>query len=92
MRLSSFSDDELIEELARRRNARERNTTIERFCEDCTHFRLFTGRGDPPVNYDPCSRGHKPSFRAPAEYGDEYGFYRRVCADRAEAPCTNSNS
>lgn len=92
MNLSGYSDDDLIEELARRRNARERNTAVEHYCEDCIYFRLFKGRGDPPINYDPCSRGHKPKFRAPAEYGDEYGFYRRVCPDRAEAPCMISNS
>lgn len=79
--LASFSDDELIEELARRRNARA-TAEPRKWCHDCEHC-IPLGKDDLQ-----CAEGHKMTFHAPADYDEaisgEYGYYRRVCADRTE--------
>lgn len=82
--LRDYSDAALIEELARRQNERDKKSMPEHWCDDCRNFKVFAGKGEMPDNYNPCSKGHKISFRAPDDYGEEYGFYRRVCTDRAE--------
>jgi len=80
--LSDYTDDELIEELARRRNTREINKP-ERWCVDCKNFTTWNGKGDPPNDYNACIKGHKMNFAMPEGYtDDEFGFYRRVCVDR----------
>jgi hypothetical protein len=87
--MSHYSDDELIEELARRRNAREL-AKPEKWCGDCANFKTWNhdvenDRGAMPDNYNPCQRGHKMQFVVPEGYcDDDYGFYRRVCGDRSE--------
>lgn len=81
--LAKFSTDSLLEELARRRRVRSERKPIERWCEDCKHFKFWTAGGDPPDTYNPCDKGHAMSFRQPEDYGDEMGYYRRVCSDRA---------
>ena len=81
--LDMFDNDELIEELARRRNEREINKP-ERWCDDCKHFKTWGKQGDPPDHYNPCAKGHKMIFAVPENCYDEFGFYRRVCADRQE--------
>lgn len=81
--LAKFSTDALLEELARRRRVRSERQPIAHWCEDCKHFKFWTAKSDPPDTYNPCSKGHTMSFRQPEDYGDEMGYYRRVCADRA---------
>lgn len=81
--LSNYSDDELIEELAKRRNARETERPV-RWCENCEHYKTWAKDSDPPDSYNPCSKKHKMHFRVPEQIDDEYGYYRRVCADRKD--------
>lgn len=85
MSLKKYSNDELLEELVRRRNARTRKTP-ERWCHDCKHFRAWIKPGDPPSAWSVCSKGRKTSFWTPQDMneavGEEFGYYRRVCADR----------
>jgi len=85
--LAAFSDDELIEELARRKNARA-VAAPEHWCHDCRNCLTWRGRGEPPNTFNPCSKGHTMQFIVPEEMDDEWGYYRRVCADRdpLEAP------
>lgn len=80
--LARFTVDELLEELARRRRTSDAERPVSEWCDDCAHFRTWTGKGDAPDNFNPCTKGHAMSFRVPADYGDPWGFYRRVCADR----------
>ncbi len=78
--LKQFSTDDLLAEIVRRRNAEQLDSPVQ-FCESCTNF-----VPDPksPDTYNPCSKGHKMQFKIPEGYDfDNYGFYRRVCADRA---------
>ena len=79
--LSKFSEAELLEEIVRRKNRREQKRPV-RFCESCDHFVLNADKDDDDAN--PCSKGHKMSFRMPENYGDldNFGFYRLICADR----------
>lgn len=85
IQLREFSTDQLIEELARRRNASAVNKPRE-WCEDCAHFRPWiegdTPEAPTPADYNPCRKGHVMRFRAPEEIDEEYGFYRTVCPDR----------
>ena len=76
--LSKFSEAELLEEIVRRKNMREQKRPVK-FCESCDNFVLTA---DDDAN--PCSKGHKLSFRMPDDYGDldNFGFYRLICADR----------
>src|SRR5688572_30327931 len=81
--LDKFSVDELLEELARRRRAWKNRRPIRHFCDDCGNFKTWTHNDGPIDDYNPCSKGHAMSFRMPEGYTDtDYGFYRRVCADR----------
>lgn len=80
--LSAATVDELLEELARRRSTRDQERSVDSWCDDCGHFKTWTGEGDAPAGFNPCSKGHTMQFRAPADYGDAWGFYRRVCGDR----------
>jgi hypothetical protein len=55
-------------------------------CHDCKHFVAWLDkepapRIDCPGDYNPCTKGHM-KFMAPEHYGDDYGFYLRVCHDR----------
>jgi hypothetical protein len=84
--LKDFTTDELLAEIVRRRNQPdegEESPTV--WCDDCPHFRTWSPRpGDPPRNYNPCSRHHKPHFWVPKpwESPEHYGYYLRVCPDR----------
>ena len=83
-KLSEYSDDELFEELIRRRNADDggRRDYIS-FCDHCEHFVPWSESSDPPQKYNPCSFGHDMNFRTPTGYDDvSWGFFRRVCPDR----------
>lgn len=87
MRLRDYTTNQLIEELARRANGKATKHP-EHWCHDCSHYtawldRTPTPRKDCPEDYNPCTKGHPMHFVAPEEIGDEYGFYRHVCADRA---------
>lgn len=84
--LRHFSTPQLIEELARRANAKPTRRP-ERWCEDCAHFVAWVDQAqaenmDCPDDYNPCQKGHAMSFLAPEQIDDAYGFYRTVCADR----------
>lgn len=77
--LKQCSEDQLIEELMRRRNAREQ-ADIKDWCHDCAHYATDPRADD---TYNPCQRNHKMKFKVPDSEGDyDWGFYRRVCADR----------
>lgn len=84
--LAKFTTDELLAEIVRRRNARVSRRPIVQ-CDKCQHFKTSETRYDDDT-YNPCIKGHAMSFRQPeADYGppdanDDWGFYRRVCADR----------
>ena len=84
--LKNFSDDRLLEELVRRRNVRaDRDERMPlKLCDECRHFDAKEVRRD----VWECKKGHQMKFRMP-EGGDpkpgEWGFYRRVCPDRAPA-------
>lgn len=85
--LLRFTDDELLEELARRRNAQEL-AAPKRWCSDCAHFKTWDvlgNAGDPPDDFNPCTKGHVLMFRMPDSPADvDFGFYRRVCGDRSD--------
>lgn len=77
-------DDWLLEELMRRRNA-ETVASPEHWCHDCKHFEAWNEKkraGQMPESFNPCTKAHAMQFIVPQDIGDEYGFYRRVCADR----------
>jgi hypothetical protein len=85
--LRGFTTSQLIEELARRQNDDQR-TEPEHWCEDCRNFVAWDARADAankdmPLDYNPCTKKHTMRFRMPKEIGDAYGFFMRVCADRA---------
>lgn len=89
MDLSSIPDELLIEELARR--ARKRAQTKPDgvpYCEECVHFRYFTGNKYLPNNYNPCGLKHVLAFHGPdddsAALSGDFGFFRAVCEDRKE--------
>ena len=86
MWLRDYTENQLLEELARRANARGTKKP-DHWCHDCAHFvawfdRVPAPRKDCPEDYNPCAKGHAMKFIVPEEIGDEYGFYRSVCADR----------
>ncbi|WP_300727389.1 hypothetical protein [Pseudomonas sp.] len=82
----AFTDEDLLEELVRRRNAAKRDYQPAKFCEDCMRFRTWGGAGDPPKTYNPCGKKHRMEFHAPASYGqlNDFGYYRAICTDRQE--------
>lgn len=81
---AAFSTDELLAEIVRRRNARVSRRPIVQ-CDRCSHFKPNPEADDA---YNPCSKGHEMSFRmpeaddGPPESHDDWGHYRRICADR----------
>lgn len=83
--LAKFSEDEILEELVRRRNTKLMEKTPSRWCEDCAHFKVWKERYDPPSSYNPCDMGHAMSFWMPKGQNPHapQGFYLRVCKDRA---------
>lgn len=89
--LAMFSDEELIEELARRANRRDLEN-IKHWCHDCRNFkpwgeRHHRGRELPmPDNYNPCVKEHAMNLRLPELHQDPHsgGFYLPVCSDREE--------
>lgn len=90
IKLRAFSTDQLIEELARRRNERGQQTPRD-WCENCTHFIPWIEGDTPeavmPTDYNPCEKGHAMRFQAPDAIDDEYGYYLAICADRdAQSP------
>jgi len=81
--LREATEDELLEELTRRRNARQ-TTRVSKFCDTCANFATKVGADD---SYNPCTKGHTMSFQMPEGYPDadeDWGFYRRICADRQD--------
>jgi len=86
MRLYLYSTQQPIEELARRANAVPTKKP-RHWRHDCKHFVAWLDkepapRIDCPDDYNPCTKGHETKFMAPEHYGDDYGFYLRVCHDR----------
>ena len=87
MNLSTVSEGLLIEELARRaRNRAPTKPDDVPYCEECTHFRYFTGDKYMPKNYNPCGLKHLMEFQAPVDdsavLSGDFGFFRAVCEDR----------
>lgn len=84
--LAKFSTAVLLEEISRREQQRAERKPVKHWCEDCKNFRFWTKNSDPPDTYNPCSKGHKMSFRVPETMSDvdnDSGYYRRICTDRA---------
>lgn len=80
--LGRFSVDQLLEELSRRRQeSAERRPIIH--CDTCANF---ITKADADDNYNPCSKGHKMSFRMPDGLTfpnpEEWGYYKAVCIHR----------
>lgn len=88
MKLRSYTTDQLLEELVRRRN-KSAEQRPKRYCDDCSHYVAWVDGKTPaakmPDGYNACSKGHKMLFHAPQDYGDDFGFYMRTCADRDPA-------
>lgn len=85
--LSEYGEDELLEELVRRKNAREKERKPDRWCDACANFKVWGHENldKMPDDYNPCTKRHKMNFWLPAhETDDDHGFYRRVCADRKD--------
>jgi hypothetical protein len=84
MSLEDYTTAKLMEEIAKRSNAREAKD-IKHWCEDCDHF-VFKPNADWRDN--PCGKKHKVKFHVPADWGEmmggHYGFYRLVCCDRTQ--------
>lgn len=89
MSLDNFTDQELMDELLNRRAEKELGFADIQYCHDCERFTPWSGRGDPPDSYNPCSKGHKMQFHMLEPWDgphDEHGFYRRICSDRTVRP------
>ena len=85
-KLSDYSDGELLEELVRRKNGDDEGRRDDiNFCDNCDHFVPWDDGAAVPPQYNPCSLGHDMQFRTPVGYSNDWGFFRRVCADRLEA-------
>jgi len=82
--LVSFTDDELLEEIIRRRNARDRDGPEVKWCDECRRFVPWRDGLNVPENYNPCANRHAMKFRSPAGYNAPFGFYRTLCPDRQE--------
>lgn len=85
--LAAFSEAQLIEELARRKN-RERAPEPLQFCDDCANFKTNPNASD---GYNPCQKGRRMSFYLESDAcGPEpvCGFYLAVCPDRRERDAT----
>jgi hypothetical protein len=82
--LKRFTNDQLIEELVRRRNG-QRASGPQRWCHDCDNFQAWNEaprQGPMPEDFNPCTKGHRMHFMVPEGFDDEHGFYRPICADR----------
>ncbi|SDG86269.1 hypothetical protein SAMN05216588_101224 [Pseudomonas flavescens] len=86
--LDHFTDDQLFEELVRRRNSAKSKRQPARWCEQCLNFRTWTGRGEVPDDYNPCAMKHHMEFHTPTAWQSPecYGHYRTICTDRQECP------
>ena len=85
--LDHFTDDQLLEELVRRRNnAKPRQPA--RWCEECLHYRHWASPSDMPADYNPCQKRHRMEFHTPTKWQDAdcFGHYRIICTDRQECP------
>lgn len=96
MGLKSCSDEDLLEELSRRVRVRaDRDERLGfKHCDECSHFEAFKGlvTENIPETFNPCTKGNTMSFRVPKAYGDVWGFYRRVCSDRARRPSVSEDA
>ncbi len=82
--LRRFHTSQLIEELARRQNEAP-CAKPDHWCHDCGNYVAWYDlprKGEMPDSFNACTKGHAMKFIAPEEFDAEYGFYRRVCADR----------
>ena len=86
--LDCFTDDELLEEIVRRRNSTKRNRQPARWCEECLNFRTWSEKGSAPADYNPCSKKHQMDFYTPTAWQSPecFGHYRTICTDRQECP------
>ena len=76
-KFSEFSDDELLEEIVRRKNGDDEGARGDiKFCDNCEHFVVWEGNKAPPEKYSPCAFSHDVKFRVPVGYSDEWGFFR----------------
>lgn len=86
--LSSFTTDQLLSEVVRRRNETAAKDAADiTFCDECVHVRYWTISSEPPKDFNVCSKGHSLMFRMPEDWEGPHGpsgFYRRVCADRIQ--------
>lgn len=93
--LRNFSDEALREELARRQRKRGERDERDPFkpCDECAHFIPWSADYDAPEDYNPCGKGHAMTFRVPEYVLDyDWGYYRRVCRDRAPRPTPPQSS
>lgn len=82
MSLENYTDNELLEELVRRRNIAA-DEKPKQWCEDCKNFVCWTEKNDPPDGYNPCSKKHEMKFFMPeCPAVEACGFYRTICSDR----------
>jgi hypothetical protein len=86
--LDAFTDDELFEEIVRRRNGAKSSRMPARWCEECLNFRTWEEKSDPPKGYNPCSKKHQMEFHTPTSWQSPecFGHYRTICTDRQECP------
>lgn len=86
-RLEDYSTEALVKELQRRRYRKERTPKPIEFCDDCHQFQPWADpEEDAPKDYNPCSMGHKMSFKMPDQADPldrNYGFFRRNCSDHS---------
>lgn len=82
--LAGFDIEQLYSEINRRRALEDREPIPIEPCDECRHFKAFTGEGEPPKNWKCCALGHRQAFRAPTgDFGsNDWGFFRRNCKDR----------
>lgn len=83
--LAEFDTEVLLKEIVRR-NREEAALPVEHWCDQCAHFRFTPIRGAERDTKNNCQMGHAMKFRVPEDFADEYGFYRRFCADRTARP------
>ena len=86
--LDHFTDDELLEELVRRRNSDKSSRQPARWCEECLNYRTWTEQSAVPPGYNPCTKGNQMEFYTPSKWQspDCLGHYRTICTDRQECP------
>lgn len=85
--LDHFTDDELLEELVRRRNSTKPRQPA-RWCEECLNYRTWAEPTPVPADYNPCLKRHAMDFHTPTDWQspDCFGHYRTICTDRQECP------